>query len=74
MRALDRILGNTPLGREIVAFIVWGHDGRVLYSGDPSQIGRRYPVDEDLGGAFNGEVTWGEHRALRGTYPTAEPL
>lgn len=58
VRALDRILGNTPLGREIVAFIVWGHDGRVLYSSDPSQIGRRYPVDEDLSGAFNGEVTW----------------
>jgi signal transduction histidine kinase len=57
-QALKRILGNTPLGREIVAFIIWGPNGHVLYSSYPDEIGRRFPVDEDLSGAFAGEITW----------------
>jgi signal transduction histidine kinase len=57
-KALDGILNNTPLGREIVAFIVWGPNGKVLYSSDASQIGKIYPVTDDLQGSLNGEVTW----------------
>ncbi len=56
--ALDATLSGTPLGREIVAFIVWGQDGIVLYSSDATQIGKVYPVSDDLAGSWNGQVTW----------------
>jgi len=55
---LNSILQGTPLGEEIVALIVWGPDGHVLYSSEPTQIGRVYPVTEDLEASFHGEVTW----------------
>ncbi len=55
---LDQILHDTPLGKEIVAFIVWGRDGQILYSSNPTQIGRVYPITEDMLGSWNGEVTW----------------
>jgi signal transduction histidine kinase len=56
--AMDRIIHDTPLGEQIVAFIVWGSDGQVLYSSDSSQIGRKYPVTDDLNESLHGEVTW----------------
>ena len=54
---LDRLLGETSLGREIVAFKVWSPDGFVLYSPNQALIGRKFQVDEHLEGAFSGEVT-----------------
>lgn len=56
--ALDRIIHDTPLGEQIVAFIVWGTDGQVLYSSDKAQIGRKYPLTADLDESLHGEVTW----------------
>lgn len=55
---IDAILNGTPLGRELVAFIVWGSDGTVLYSSDRSQVGKRYPLEETIRGAWDGAVTW----------------
>lgn len=53
---LDRLLRETSLGREIVAFKVWSQDGSVLYSPNEALIGRNFQVDEDLEMAFSGEV------------------
>lgn len=57
---LSRLLQNTPLGKQIVAFKVWNAEGRLLfYSTDPSMIGQVFPVDEDLSQALSGNVAAG---------------
>ena len=54
--ALDALLTQTPLGQRIVAFKIWDRSGRVLYSPNAELIGRSFPVDEGLAGAFAGNV------------------
>ena len=54
---LERLLRDTSLGQEISAFKLWSAEGRILYSDDPLLVGQTYPIDEDLGRAFSGEVT-----------------
>ncbi|MBI4083911.1 MAG: sensor histidine kinase [Candidatus Lambdaproteobacteria bacterium] len=56
LRALDSLLSDTPLGQRIVAFKIWNPDGRVLYSNNPSLIGRKFPVLANLAAAFAGDV------------------
>ncbi len=55
--ALDRLLEDTPLGRQIVAFKVWDATGRVLYSAEPEAIGQVFPMGEGLQTAWRGEVS-----------------
>mgnify|MGYP003382538203 CR=1 FL=1 len=55
--ALDRLLEETPLGREIVAFKVWDAAGKLLYSTEPSAIGQVFPPGEELRQAWAGAVT-----------------
>ena len=45
---LDRLLSQTPLGDQIVAFKVWSTDGKVLYSPNHALIGRSFEIDDDL--------------------------
>jgi hypothetical protein len=47
--ALDALLTETPLGQRIVAFKIWGRDGRVLYSKDADIIGRTFPSVKGFG-------------------------
>lgn len=54
---LDRLLEETPLGREIVAFKVWDSAGKLLYSAEPSAIGQVYPPGDELRQAWAGAVT-----------------
>ncbi len=56
LKALTSLLSDTPLGQRIVAFKIWSQDGRVIYSINPSLIGRKFPVGAHLAGAFAGEV------------------
>ena len=56
LRALDALLSDTPLGKRIVAFKIWGPDGRVLYSNNPALIGRKFPLQRNLAAAFAGDV------------------
>ena len=53
---LDALLTTTPLGERIVAFKVWGNDGRILYSANPALIGLQFPIEGGLEKAFNGDV------------------
>ena len=53
---LSRVLAQADLGRQIVTFKVWDHQGRVLYSSNPDLIGRIFPIDEDLAAAWQGNV------------------
>ncbi len=54
--ALDRLLEETPLGREIVAFKVWDSAGKLHYSAEPSAIGQVFPVGQELQRAWEGAV------------------
>jgi signal transduction histidine kinase len=54
--ALDALLSETPLGREIVAFKIWLPDGVIAYSQEGSLIGSTFPLGDDLAAAFEGEV------------------
>ncbi|MEX2029653.1 MAG: sensor histidine kinase [Anaerolineales bacterium] len=53
---LRSLLQSTPLGQQIVAFKVWDTRGRLLYSTDPSAIGRTYPMHVGMLRARLGEV------------------
>lgn len=53
---LESLLINTPLGQEIVAFKVWGPEGRILYSTNSALIGRVFPIRHEFQLAFAGEI------------------
>jgi signal transduction histidine kinase len=54
--ALKALLTQTALGKRIVAFKIWRPDGRILYSANPSLIGRTFPLGEGLREALSGRV------------------
>jgi signal transduction histidine kinase len=54
--ALDRLLLETSLGKEIVAFKVWSPEGVILYSPNQSLIGQSFEFGDQLVQAFGGEV------------------
>lgn len=54
--ALGALLAGTPLGWNIVAFKLWGPDGRVLYSPNPAIVDRQFPIKPALALAFAGQV------------------
>jgi signal transduction histidine kinase len=55
--ALRRLVNNTGLGQGVVQFKIWSLDGRILYSADPALVGQRFPIDESLQQAIDGEVS-----------------
>jgi diguanylate cyclase (GGDEF)-like protein len=56
MRGLTETL-RSELGPEDVARIkLWDRDGRVVYSDDPSIVGRRFAVSDELEEAFDGKI------------------
>lgn len=55
---LNHLLASTPLGARLDAFVIWGGNGRVLYSTLPSEIGQRYVAHGELAQAFAGALTW----------------
>lgn len=54
---IKRLLANTPLGQEVIAFKVWGPGGRIIYSPDPVLINQVFPVGEELQAGWEGRVT-----------------
>jgi len=56
-RALSGLLRDTPLGKQIVAFKVWGRNGLVLYDSDWISIGNTFPVEPRLAQAWQGQTT-----------------
>lgn len=44
--AVDDVVVGRVLTDSIVRVKIWSADGRVLYSDEPAEIGRRYPLDE----------------------------
>jgi signal transduction histidine kinase len=57
LTVLSRVLAQADLGRQIVTFKVWNHQGRILYSSNPDLIGKVFPIDEGLAAAWQGSVS-----------------
>lgn len=53
---LDRVFLDGPLLRKVVRFKLWDANGFVLYSNDHAQMGRRFPIEGRLAGAFTGTL------------------
>jgi signal transduction histidine kinase len=53
---LSKLLLDTPMGQQIVAFKVWDTRGKLLYSTDQSTIGKTYPMHEGMLRARLGQV------------------
>lgn len=56
VEAFDRLLTETTLGSDIVAFRLWAADGTVLYSPNDDLIGRRFDPHAELEQAFAGGI------------------
>ncbi len=54
---LQHLLGETPLGERIVSIKIWGPGGRVVYSNQPSIIGKTFPVTDELKAAWGGAIS-----------------
>lgn len=53
---LSRLLRETSLGQQISTMKVWDTHGRVVYDTDTDNIGRVFPIDDDLASALRGWV------------------
>ncbi len=53
---IDTFLTTTPLGQRIVAYKIWGADGRIIYSTNPALVGLQFPIEGGLKKAFEGNV------------------
>jgi signal transduction histidine kinase len=53
---LDHLLHDTALGQRIVDMRVWSTTGEVLYSSDPTLVGRTFPISDKLSRALRGWV------------------
>src|SRR5512144_2962512 len=57
VQTLANLLHDTPLGKQIVAFKLWGPNGFVLYDTDKTSIGKSFPVEQRLALAWQGQTT-----------------
>jgi len=57
VETLNKLLQETSLGRQIIAFKVWDLNGRVVYSTDTAAIGKTFPMHDALIWASQGEVS-----------------
>jgi signal transduction histidine kinase len=53
---LSKLLQTTPMGHQIVAFKVYSPRGKLLYSNDPSLMGKSFPMNESMLRARLGQV------------------
>lgn len=51
---IDAKLQGSAVNTEIRRLKVWNRNGEVIYSDNHSLIGKKFPIDDDLGNALNG--------------------
>ena len=56
VNALTAVMKEKALGADVAAIKIWLPDGTIVYSNRPDQIGRTYPLFDNLRQAFNGQV------------------
>ncbi len=54
--ALSKLLTDTPMGKQIVVIKIWDTRGKLIYSTNPSAIGKSFPMHEGMLHARLGEV------------------
>lgn len=54
---LDEHLATSALGERIRSLRLWSRDGQVVYSPDHELIGQRFPIDDDLAQAWQGQIS-----------------
>ena len=57
IKALEQLLADNTFAKQVVQFKIWGRKGRVIYSTNPAQIGRIFPIEADLRNAWRGQVS-----------------
>lgn len=55
--AFDRMVHDGLLGGENVRVKLWNRSAQIVYSDEPREIGRRYPMEEELATALAGTTT-----------------
>jgi signal transduction histidine kinase len=56
VQAIDRHVRQSVHDRRIVKIKIWNPSGMVVYSTDPSVIGRQFGIEEELADALRGEI------------------
>ena len=56
LNALTAMVKGKALGADVAAIKIWLPNGTIAYSNRPEQIGRTYPLFDNLRQAFNGQV------------------
>jgi signal transduction histidine kinase len=54
---VDEKLRGAAVSQQVQRIKVWNRSGTIVYSDNPALIGKTFPVDDDLGGAFAGHST-----------------
>ncbi len=54
---LNKDIKETMLGQKIISLKIWNKQGRVLFSTDPTVIGKTLPIEKALVAAINGETS-----------------
>jgi signal transduction histidine kinase len=72
IRTIDTKLQGAAVSTEVRRLKVWNRVGIVIYSDNPSLIGRTFPIDDDLHGALGGtphaSITSGHDQENAGDY------
>jgi two-component system NarL family sensor kinase len=56
-RAFDDVVRGGLLGGENLRVKLWNRRGEIVYSDEPGQVGRRYPITPGLRAAFDGRAS-----------------
>jgi signal transduction histidine kinase len=54
---VDAQLQGASVSAEVRRIKVWNRDGLIVYSDNPTLIGRQFPIDEDLAAAIGGKAS-----------------
>ncbi len=57
MSALESLLADTPLGKEVLSIKIWKEDGVLAYYSRQAHVSQRFEPTENLQRAWRGEVT-----------------
>lgn len=55
-RSLTNLLASTPRRSRLLLLKVWNRDGQIVFSSEPSLIGKTFPISSRLAQAWSGKV------------------
>ena len=54
--ALGQLIGQAPLGEQVLSYKIWGKEGVIVHSSNDALIGQQFPITETLSNAWNGTI------------------